>query len=75
MLADPAGAKQTSFMGKKYAGPCPSGQRHNYQFTLYALDTATISALTQNSDQNAASTQMTMHMVKSTTLLGWSDAQ
>jgi Raf kinase inhibitor-like YbhB/YbcL family protein len=36
------GAKQKSFQGSGYYGPCPRGMDHVYKFTVYALSTATL---------------------------------
>jgi Raf kinase inhibitor-like YbhB/YbcL family protein len=41
-LTMPAGAMQTGFMGPQFAGPCPAGSLHVYQFEIYALGTATL---------------------------------
>jgi Raf kinase inhibitor-like YbhB/YbcL family protein len=42
MPAMPAGAKQKAVQGNGYFGPCPNGMDHLYQFTVYAISTATL---------------------------------
>jgi Raf kinase inhibitor-like YbhB/YbcL family protein len=68
--AMPAGAKQSTvnldgFNGPGYLGPCP--QAHNvaqtYQFTLYALDVATLPGLTATSTPAEAATVVKAHVV------------
>lgn len=54
-LTDPAGAKQASAMGTGYLGPCPSGMEHIYQFSVYAIPTATLQGNTSNSTMARAS--------------------
>jgi Raf kinase inhibitor-like YbhB/YbcL family protein len=56
MPATPAGAKQKSFQGNGYAGPCPSGKDHVYKFTVYALPVATLSGAMTSSQTSAPST-------------------
>ena len=56
MPATPAGAKQKSFQGNGYAGPCPSGKDHVYKFTVYALPVATLSGAMTSSQPSALST-------------------
>jgi Raf kinase inhibitor-like YbhB/YbcL family protein len=53
MPATPAGAKQKSFQGNGYQGPCPSGMDHVYQFTVYALPVASVTGA-MTSEQPAA---------------------
>jgi hypothetical protein len=68
----PAGSKQSTitvpldgFTGPGYLGPCP--QAHNmaqtYQFTLYALDVATLPGLTATSTPAEAAAVVKAHLV------------
>jgi Raf kinase inhibitor-like YbhB/YbcL family protein len=59
MPATPAGAKQNSFQGNTYQGPCPSGTDHVYRFTVYALPVATLSGVTTSSAPMQVSTAIT----------------
>ena len=47
-----AGAMQVSFQNgmlhNQYVGPCPNGALHEYQFTVWALNTPTLAGLTAN---------------------------
>ncbi len=56
MPSMPAGAKQKSFSGNGYAGPCPNGMDHVYKFTVYALPVATLSGVTTSSQPAQLST-------------------
>ena len=49
--ADPAGAKQAPFNGAfvGYYGPCSPNVENTYEFTVYAIDVATLPGLDQNS--------------------------
>jgi Raf kinase inhibitor-like YbhB/YbcL family protein len=53
----PAGAKQCkSYAGQNgYAGPCP-GQKHTYEFTLYAVSQPTLPGVTTDSKVDAVDT-------------------
>ncbi|MBD0315020.1 MAG: hypothetical protein ICV86_19955, partial [Microcoleus sp. T3-bin5] len=52
------GAKQKAMSsGNKslqYFGPCPGGSTHRYEFTLYALDVATLPGVSASSTPAAA---------------------
>ena len=62
---DVAGAKQTlSFddTTRGYRGPCPpSPQLHNYQFDVYAIDSATLPNVVMDSTSSAVLVQIAMH--------------
>jgi phosphatidylethanolamine-binding protein (PEBP) family uncharacterized protein len=49
--ADPAGAKQapSPFGNIGYLGPCSEDNINTYEFTIYAIDVATLPGLDQNS--------------------------
>lgn len=54
---------------QRYAGPCPpSGQTHNYVFTLYALDTTL--ALEAGADKATLLEAMEGHILGTTQLIG-----
>jgi len=77
MLAMPAGAKQNSFSGTGYTGPCPGGQLHTYQFAVYAIDVAMLPGMSTMSTQNATranSMVIMMHQLGKATLTGRSNA-
>jgi len=69
------GAKQKAGSGQGYLGPCPSGTLHTYQFTVYALDVATLSEAMANSSTMQLSAAVQMHDIASAKLSGTSDAQ
>jgi Raf kinase inhibitor-like YbhB/YbcL family protein len=76
----PAGSKQSlanldGFMGSGYLGPCPQAvnSAQSYQFTLYALDVASVPGLTATSSPTEAATAVQAHLVagsKGVTLTG-----
>ncbi|HEV3190750.1 MAG TPA: YbhB/YbcL family Raf kinase inhibitor-like protein [Polyangiaceae bacterium] len=77
MLTMPAGAKELSFRGTRYAGPCPSGSLHVYRFTVYALDVAMLpgtNGLNGASGVAMIDTIATMHSLAKATLAGTSNA-
>ena len=74
-LTTPAGAKQSSFSGATYAGPCPNGAEHTYVFTLYALDVATLPGVTASSMPAAVVTAIQAHDLASVTLSAKSSAK
>ena len=74
-LTTPAGAKQKSFSGTGYVGPCPSGTMHPYTFTLYALDVATLPNLTGTSAPADVVAAIKLHDLASATLSATSDAK
>ncbi|HEX5101358.1 MAG TPA: YbhB/YbcL family Raf kinase inhibitor-like protein [Polyangiaceae bacterium] len=69
------GAKQKSFQGNGYYGPCPSGMDHVYRFTVYALSTATLSgAMTSQMPNAIAMAIMDANPLGSASLSAHSDA-
>jgi Raf kinase inhibitor-like YbhB/YbcL family protein len=78
---DVIGAKQalvTSVVSQEatygYVGPCPQGVSQTYQFTVYAVDTATLPAVTFQSSTAAVKTAIQQHALGSGTLAGTSNA-
>ncbi|MFF5209668.1 YbhB/YbcL family Raf kinase inhibitor-like protein [Streptosporangium sp. NPDC000396] len=73
-----AGAKQKAMgSGNKalqYFGPCPGGSTHRYEFTLYAVDTATLPGVSSGSSVAAVETAILGHDVASVKLAGNSNA-
>ncbi|HEU4422898.1 MAG TPA: YbhB/YbcL family Raf kinase inhibitor-like protein, partial [Pilimelia sp.] len=73
-----SGAKQKAFgSGNKtlqYFGPCPGGSTHKYEFTLYAVDTATLPGVNSGSSVAAVETAILAHDLASTKLAGNSNA-
>jgi Raf kinase inhibitor-like YbhB/YbcL family protein len=74
-LAMPAGAMQNSFMGMQYAGPCPAGALHVYQFVIFALGTTTLPGVTATSTAQAVYTAASKVALATTTLNGLSNAK
>jgi Raf kinase inhibitor-like YbhB/YbcL family protein len=72
----PAGSHGASIgnNGGAYAGPCPSGQLHTYQFDLYAVDVATL-PINANSQQPAVVTSVMGHKLAVASLSGTSNAK
>jgi hypothetical protein len=71
--ATPAGAHQCrSYDGTTYGyrGPCSPSTVNTYEFTLYALDVATVPGLDMNSSRAEAVTAILEHDIASTTLSG-----
>ena len=69
----PAGAKQAEIQGSGYFGyfgPCSGGRMNNYQWTLHALDTATVQGVTMATDENTLATTVERASIASTTLNG-----
>ncbi|MFI6396283.1 YbhB/YbcL family Raf kinase inhibitor-like protein [Nonomuraea sp. NPDC050540] len=58
----------------QYFGPCPGGSTHTYEFTLYALDTATLPGVTSGSSVAAVETAILARDLASTKLAGNSNA-
>jgi Raf kinase inhibitor-like YbhB/YbcL family protein len=54
MPAMPAGAKQVSFSGMGYAGPCPGPMDHTYEFAVYAVNVATLPGTSTTPSRMAA---------------------
>ena len=74
--ATPAGAKQVRSYDDStygYLGPCPGTQTHLYQFTIYAIDTATIPDLATSDTNDAAKTIVENHSVNGASLRANSD--
>jgi Raf kinase inhibitor-like YbhB/YbcL family protein len=76
--AEPAGAKQVKSFDNQfgYAGPCPGGNQHTYEFVLYALDVPTITpAVDTSSSLQQVEQEVQMHDIATASLSGTSDAQ
>ncbi|MEV0586742.1 YbhB/YbcL family Raf kinase inhibitor-like protein [Nonomuraea sp. NPDC050310] len=58
----------------QYFGPCPGGSTHKYEFTLYALDTATLPGVSSSSSVAAVETAILARDLASTKLAGNSNA-
>ncbi|MER6950601.1 YbhB/YbcL family Raf kinase inhibitor-like protein [Nonomuraea sp. NPDC000554] len=58
----------------QYFGPCPGGSTHKYEFTLYALDTATLPGVTSSSTVAAVETAIQAHDLAGVKLAGNSNA-
>ncbi|MEU7004232.1 YbhB/YbcL family Raf kinase inhibitor-like protein [Nonomuraea sp. NPDC046570] len=58
----------------QYFGPCPGGSTHKYEFTLYAVDTATLPGLSSSSTVAQVETAILAHDLASTKLAGNSNA-
>ena len=75
-LSSPVGAKQcTSYTSPPtfgYRGPCTpvNDGVHNYRFTVYALDVATLPGVTTNTARTAVRTQVLAHDLASASLNG-----
>jgi Raf kinase inhibitor-like YbhB/YbcL family protein len=73
-----AGAKQKAMSSGnrslQYFGPCPGGSTHRYEFTLYAVNTATIPGLTQSSTVAQIETAILARDLAMTKLAGNSNA-
>jgi len=74
-LTTPPGAKQKSYSGSGYAGPCPMGAEHTYVFTLYALDVATLPGVSASSMPDALVSAIQAHDLASATLTATSNAK
>ena len=77
MPPSPAGAKQTKSYDAKpgYAGPCPGGNLHTYQFVVYALDVATLPGVDTNSTVTAVETVAKQHALIFASLSGKSNGK
>jgi Raf kinase inhibitor-like YbhB/YbcL family protein len=74
-LTDPAGARQVALSGTGYTGPCPSGNVHNYQFAIHALDVATLPGLAANPTTTQVTDAVTTHSLAQASLGGTSNAR
>jgi Raf kinase inhibitor-like YbhB/YbcL family protein len=69
--AMPAGAHQASVIGQTgYFGPCSPASTNTYQFTLYAVDVATLSGLTEATPAPDVVTQIEDHAIESRVIEG-----
>jgi Raf kinase inhibitor-like YbhB/YbcL family protein len=70
--SDPAGAKQAPFSASVtgYYGPCSPSSVNTYEFTLYAIPTATLAGLSQSSDKTQAATAIVSAATASAKLSG-----
>lgn len=70
--ADPAGAKQAPFNGAVvgYYGPCSPNSVNTYEFTVYAIDVATLPGLDQTSTKQEAEQAIVEAALASTKLAG-----
>jgi Raf kinase inhibitor-like YbhB/YbcL family protein len=69
------GAKQVAFTGTGYAGPCPGGSVHTYEFALYAVDVAPLPGVTTSSTRPTLSAAILSHQLAKAILTGTSNAQ
>lgn len=74
-LTMPAGAKQKSYNGTGYAGPCPGATEHTYEFALYAVNVATLPGVTTNSMPMAVETAVLARQIAKATLSGHAKTQ
>lgn len=76
MLTMPAGAKQAAGSGMGYLGPCPPGNAtHTYEFTIYALDVATLPGVTTSTTTANLVTAIQMHDIASAMFSAPSDGK
>ncbi|HEX2670606.1 MAG TPA: YbhB/YbcL family Raf kinase inhibitor-like protein, partial [Polyangiaceae bacterium] len=74
MLTMPAGAKQAAGSGMGYLGPCPpQNMTHTYEFTIYALDVATLPGVTTTTTTANLVTAIQMHDIASAVLTAPAD--
>jgi hypothetical protein len=73
----PAGAKQlAAYDGTPgYAGPCPSGILHTYEFSIRAIDVAALPGVTTSSMRPIVEPIITMHTLARGVLTGQSNAK
>jgi Raf kinase inhibitor-like YbhB/YbcL family protein len=64
------GAQQVSISGAKYAGPCPGGNVHTYQFDLYAVDVDKLPGLPNKPVQADVVKAVMMHKLGVASLSG-----
>jgi len=73
-LTMPAGAKQAAGSGMGYLGPCPpANMTHTYEFTIYALDVATLPGVTTSTTTANLVTAIQMHDIASALLTAPAD--
>jgi Raf kinase inhibitor-like YbhB/YbcL family protein len=73
-LTMPAGAKQAAGSGMGYLGPCPPmSMTHTYEFTLYALDVATLPGVTTSTTTANLVTAIQMHDIANAVLTAPAD--
>jgi Raf kinase inhibitor-like YbhB/YbcL family protein len=74
-----AGAKQKALgsgnQTLQYFGPCPGGSTHKYEFTLYAINKATLPGLSQSSTVAQVETAAQANDLANTKLAGNSNAK
>jgi Raf kinase inhibitor-like YbhB/YbcL family protein len=76
--ASPPGAKQAlSYDGTTngYLGPCPGGSVHTYEWTVYAMDVATLPGVNTTSKRADVRAAVIAHNVASAKLSGTSNAK
>ena len=73
-----SGAKQKALgsgnQTLQYFGPCPGGSAHKYEFTLFAVDVATLPGVSQSSNVAAVETVLNAHKLATVKLAGNSSA-
>jgi Raf kinase inhibitor-like YbhB/YbcL family protein len=74
-----AGAMQVSFQNgvthNEYVGPCPAGNLHEYQFSVFALNTPTLPGLTAMPTSKEVYTQALKVAIGRATYTGLSNAK
>ena len=74
-----AGAMQVSFQNgvthNEYVGPCPAGNLHEYQFSVFALNTPTLPGLTANPTSKEVYTKALAVAIGRATYTGLSNAK
>ncbi|MCT9931409.1 YbhB/YbcL family Raf kinase inhibitor-like protein [Planotetraspora sp. A-T 1434] len=67
-------AMSTGDKSLQYFGPCPGGSSHKYEFTLYALNVATLPGVSSSSSVAAVETALLANDIASVKLAGNSSA-
>jgi phosphatidylethanolamine-binding protein (PEBP) family uncharacterized protein len=70
MPADVPGAVQCRNWANSWGYGGPGSQSNTYEFTLYALDVATLPNVTQMSDRTAVKAELESHAIETVTLSG-----